>query len=152
MLRASAFITYHHNMPKPLPIFQRKAPARRQNSLIWIFDRFEFDPGYLRSRMFGCDTAYMDGMLCLGVVDRGGEPWNGLLVCTSHERQADLIEEMPVLKPHKVLGKWLYISQEDPAFEETAERLTELVLARDPRVGVEPKGRGETRSSRRRGA
>lgn len=128
-------------MPKPLPIFERKAPVRRQNSLVWIFDQFEFDPGYLRSRMFGCETAYMDGMLCLCVADRGDEPWNGLLVCTSHERQASLMEEMTALRPHNVLGKWLYVSQNDPAFEETVERLAELVLARDPRVGVEPKGR-----------
>jgi hypothetical protein len=41
-----------------------------------------------------------------------------------------------------VLGKWLYIAQDDPAFEPTVERLTALVLARDPRVGVEPKPRG----------
>lgn len=136
-------------MPKPPPIFEHKAPARRQNSLIWIFDRFEFDPGYLRSRMFGCETAYMDGMLCLGVIDRGDEPWNGMLVCTSHERQAALVEEMPALRPHKVLGKWLYVSQNDPAFEETAERLAELVLDRDSRVGVGPKG-GRLRSKAQR--
>lgn len=136
-------------MPKPLSFFERKTPVRRQNSLVWVFDRFEFDPGYLRSRMFGCDTAYMDGMLCLGVIDRGDEPWNGLLVCTSHERQASLMEEMPILHPHEVLGKWLYISQSNPAFEETAEQLAELVLARDSRIGVEPKG-GKSRSKARR--
>ncbi|MFC4298385.1 hypothetical protein ACFO0J_10070 [Castellaniella hirudinis] len=126
-------------MPKPPPIFEPKTRVRRQSSLLWVFDRFEFDPGYLRSRMFGCETAYMDGMLCLGVIDRGDEPWNGLLVCTSRERQAGLMAEMPALRPHKVLGKWLYISQNDPAFEESAARLVEWVLARDSRIGVEPK-------------
>jgi len=49
---------------------------------------------------------------------------------------------MPALRPHPVLGKWLYIPQDDPAFEPTVEQLTALVLARDPRVGVEPKPRG----------
>ena len=132
-------------MPNPPPIFERKKPAKRQNSLVWIFDRFEFDPGYMRSRMFGCETAYIDGMLCLGVIDRGAEPWSGLLVCTSHEHHAALMEEMPALSPHEVLGKWLYISQEDAAFEDTADRLVELVLARDPRVGIEPKGRRRAR-------
>src|SRR5690606_1301195 len=109
-------------MSRPPSIFQRKAPVRKLNSLLWVFDRFEFDPGYLRSRMFGCETAYMDGMLCLGVIDRGDEPWNGLLVCTTHEHQASLMLDIPALHPHKVLGKWLYVSQRDPAFEETAER------------------------------
>ena len=127
-------------MSRSASIFERKAPARRQNSLIWVFDRLEFDPRYLRSRMFGCDTAYMDGMLCLGVIDRSDEPWNGLLVCTAHEHQSSLMEDMPALNPHAVLGKWLYVSQNDLAFEETAERLVDLVLARDARIGVAPKG------------
>src|SRR5690606_41496916 len=120
-------------------IFQHKKPARRSNSLAWVFDRLEHDPGYARSRMFGCETAYMDGMLCLAVSDRG-DPSSGLLACTYHQHHAALIGEMPALRPHKVLGKWLYVPQDDPAFEDTAQRLAELVLARDPRVGVEPKG------------
>jgi hypothetical protein len=90
--------------------------------------------------MFGCDAAYIDGLLCLVVADRD-EPWNGLLVCTSQERHAALIEDMPALRPHPVLGKWLFVPQADPAFEDIAQRMTSLVLARDWRVGVEPKPR-----------
>jgi hypothetical protein len=90
--------------------------------------------------MFGCDAAYIDGLLCLVAADRG-EPWNGLLVCTSQDRHAALIARLPDLLPHPVLGKWLYISQDNPAFETVAQQLTTLVLARDPRVGVEPKPR-----------
>lgn len=123
---------------------EHKKPSRRPNSLVWVFDSLEFDRGYVHGRMFGCETAYVDGRLCLAVADRG-DPWNGLLVCTSHEHHAALMEEMPALRPHKVLGKWLYIPQDDPAFEETADRLAALVLARDLRVGVEPKGRKQGR-------
>jgi hypothetical protein len=115
-------------------------PATIRNSLVWIFDAFERDSTYLCKRMFGSDAAYIDGLLCLVAADRG-EPWNGLLVCTSQERHAALIAGMPALQPHPVLGKWLYVSQEDPAFETTAEQLTALVLARDARIGVEPKPR-----------
>lgn len=115
-------------------------PSSVSNSLVWIFDAFERDSTYIRKRMFGCDAAYLDGLLCLVAADRG-EPWNGLLVCTSKERHAALIDEMPVLRPHPVLGKWLYVSQEDPAFETVAERLTALALARDGRLGVEPNPR-----------
>ena len=46
---------------------------------------------------------------------------------------------MPALQAHPVLGKWLYVSQSDPAFESTVESVTALVLARDLRIGVEPK-------------
>ena len=115
-------------------------PSSIRNSLVWIFDAFERDSTYILRRMFGCDAAYIDGLLCLVAADRG-EPWNGLLICTSQERHAALIEEMPALQPHPVLGKWLYASQDDPAFEIIAERMVALVLARDRRVGVEPKPR-----------
>jgi len=39
------------------------------------------------------------------------------------------------------LRKWLYVPQDDSAFESIADHLTKLVLARDPRVGVEPRPR-----------
>ncbi|MGF6964320.1 hypothetical protein OKW43_001325 [Paraburkholderia sp. WC7.3g] len=115
-------------------------PSSISNSLLWIFDAFERDPTYVRRRMFGCDAAYIDGLLCLVAADRD-KPWNGLLVCTSHERHAALIADLPALGPHPVLRKWLYVTQQHPAFEDTVEQLTALVLERDPRVGVEPKPR-----------
>ena len=119
-------------------------PASIRNSLVWIFEPFERDSTYVRKLMFGCDAAYLDGMLCLVAADRE-EPWNGLLVCTSKERHGALVAEMPALHPHPVLGKWLYVSQQDPAFEDIAEQMVSLVLARDPRVGVEPKPRSRAK-------
>ena len=115
-------------------------PSKVRNSLLWILEALENDETYFRKRMFGCDAAYVDGSLCLVVADRA-EPWNGLLVCTSRERHASLIEEMPALQPHQVLGKWLCVKQSDPAFEDVARHVTSLVLSRDPRIGVEPKPR-----------
>lgn len=122
-------------------------PSSIRNSLVWIFEAFERDSTYMRKRMFGSDAAYIDGLLCLVVADRD-EPWNGLLVCTSQERHAALIDEMPALQPHPVLGKWLYVPQDDPAFESIAEKMTKLVLARDWRVGVEPKPRNPRRKTK----
>ncbi|SDE21037.1 hypothetical protein [Paraburkholderia lycopersici] len=125
-------------------------PSKIRNSLIWIFDAFEREPGYLCKRMFGCDAAYLDGLLCLVAADRD-PPFNGLLVCTSHERHAALVEAMPALRPHPVLGKWLYVPQADQAFEDTAGQLTALVLARDARIGVEPKPRKPRNPGKGRG-
>ena len=65
-------------------------PSRIRNSLLWILEPLEGDETYFRKQMFGCDAAYVDGLLCLVVADRD-EPWNGLLVCTSQERHAALI-------------------------------------------------------------
>ncbi|WGS53026.1 hypothetical protein LFL96_33180 [Paraburkholderia sp. D15] len=121
-------------------------PSTVSNSLLWIFDAFERDPTYLRKRMFGSDAAYLDGLLCLIAADRG-KPWSGLLVCTSHDRHAALIDTLPALRPHPVLGKWLYVPQDDAEFETTAAELTALVLARDPRIGVEPKPRKRSRKA-----
>jgi len=111
--------------------------GRRQNSLAWILEAFEHDSGYAQTRMFGCEAAYLDGLLCLVIADRES-PWNGLLVCTSRERHAALAADMPALRPHPILGKWLYIPQDDPEFEGVAYSMQALVLRRDPRVGVEP--------------
>jgi hypothetical protein len=115
-------------------------PSTISNSLLWIFEPFERDETYVRRRMFGCDAAYIDALLCLVAADRA-KPWNGLLVCTSQDRHDALVEDLPALRQHPVLGKWLYVPQDDPAFEPVAEQLTALVLARDPRIGVEPKPR-----------
>lgn len=121
-------------------------PSTIRNSLAWIFDAFEDDATYIRKRMFGFDAAYIDGLLCLVAADKE-EPWNGLLVCTSQERHEALIADMPALQSHSVLGKWLYISQGDEAFEPIVEKLIALVIARDARIGVEPKPRRSRRKS-----
>lgn len=121
-------------------------PASVRNSLLWIFEPFERDPTYVGKRMFGCDAAYLDGLLYL-VTGDGNEPWNGLMICTSQPHHAALIEELPALRPHPVLGKWLYISQDDPEFEASVEAVAALVQARDPRIGVEPKPRKRGRKS-----
>ncbi|MGN6087232.1 hypothetical protein [Trinickia sp.] len=113
-------------------------PSTVRNSLAWILDAFERAPTYVRKRMFGCDAAYIDGLLCIAVGERE-EPWNGMLVCTSQEHHAALMEEVPALQPHPIIGKWLYVSQNDPAFETVVQQVVSLVLAHDPRIGVEPK-------------
>jgi hypothetical protein len=115
-------------------------PSKVRNSLLWILEPLEDDETYFRKRMFGCDAAYIDGLLSLVVADRD-EPWNGLLVCTSQERHAALIREIPALRPHQVLGIWLCVKQSDPAFEDVARHVTSLVLSRDSRIGVESKPR-----------
>lgn len=122
-------------------------PSTIRNSLAWILDAFEREPTYARKRMFSADAAYIDGRLCVTVGDRD-EPWNGMLVCTSQDHHASLIDEIPALRPHPVLGKWLYVSQNDPAFEPAVERVVSLVRARDPRVGVEPKPKRSRRAAR----
>lgn len=124
----------------------KKRPAARLNSLLWILDPLERDANYAHRKMFGCDAAYLDEALYLVVADRD-DPWNGVLVCTSRERQAALMADIPNLLPHPELGKWLYLPQSDEQFEAVAARLAALALARDPRMGVIPKPKRARRKS-----
>ncbi|AKC70678.1 hypothetical protein [Pandoraea oxalativorans] len=124
-------------------------PSSIRNSLLWIFDAFERDDTFMHKRMFGAQAAYLNGRQCVAVIDRES-PWDGLLVCTSHEHHASLIAEMPTLRPHPVLGKWLYIPQSEIEFEAVVERVTKLVLAGDSRIGIEPKPRKPRKSVKKR--
>ncbi|MNX73586.1 hypothetical protein D3C86_1049900 [compost metagenome] len=116
----------------------RKQRGARLSSLLWILEPLEREAGYTHRKMFGADAAYLDGLLYLIVADRD-DPWNGVMVCTSQDRHAALLADLPRLLPHPVLGKWLYLPQSDEAFEATAAMLAELAVARDPRMGVAPK-------------
>ena len=110
------------------------------NSLLWLYEPLEGDSGYNCHKLFSFDAAYLDGKLYLAIGDNN-EPWNGLMVCTSHEHHAALQHEFPQLVSHKVLGKWLYISQNHPEFETVATEMVELAKRRDTRLGV-ASGRG----------
>lgn len=124
-------------------IFARQPRQAARNSLAWIFEPLEDEETYLLKRMFGGEAVYLHGLMVLLTADRE-EPFNGLLVCTSRESQAALISEFPQLTVNPVITKWLYISQEHPEFEHTAERLIELARQQDPRFGVEPRPRKKT--------
>ncbi|KGD87983.1 hypothetical protein JL37_25720 [Achromobacter sp. RTa] len=133
-------------MPRPPAPFAppTRQASSRQNSLAWVLEPLARDPNYAHRRMFGSDAAYLDGLLYLIASDRE-DPWNGVLVCTSKERHAALLADVPNLLQHPVLGKWLYLPQEDEDFESTAARLAELALARDPRLGVAPRPKARRR-------
>ena len=73
------------------------------------------------------------------VLASGDEPWNGILVATEREFHSQLQQRYPSLKSHSILGKWLYLSQSDPSFEEIAISIIEAARRNDPLIGVDPK-------------
>ncbi len=119
---------------------------KKTHPLEWLLEPLEGHSGYLRKKMFGCEAVYIDGKLMIGLV-AGDEPWNGILVATHRDCHTDLQKEWKSLQSHSVLGKWLYLSQTDPSFEETAMAIVDSVKRGDPRIGVEPKPR-KKKSSR----
>jgi len=122
--------------------------AKKQHPLEWLLEPLEDHPGYLRRKMFGSEAAYLNGKLTLAITD-GDEPWNGLLIVTSREHHPSLMASWKQLKSHPVLGKWLYISQNNPAFEKVATAVVECVRRGDERIGVEPKPKKRKRVAKK---
>lgn len=121
---------------------------KKIHPLQWIAEPLERHPTFFQKKMFGCEALRLHDRLVL-VLAAGREPWNGLLVCTSREQHGSLTKQFPPLKPHAVLGKWLYVSQTHEDFEALASRLAGLALRADPRIGVESKPRAQRPSQAR---
>ena len=117
-----------------------KFQAKAVHPLEWLFEPLESQSTYIRRKMFGCEAAYLNGRLML-ILAAGEEPWNGVLIATCREFHAELQSQWAAVQSHPVLGKWLYVSQNDPAFESTATAVVASVLRGDTRIGVEPKPR-----------
>jgi hypothetical protein len=128
----------------------RNDPGRVKavHPLQWLWEPLEADVTFVLRSMFGAKAAYLDGKLML-CFTHGEEPWHGVLVCTEHAHHASLVAELPALRPHPVLPKWLYLSAEEEAFDRSAARLVAFARRRDPRLGVAPRPRrGRKRKER----
>ena len=110
----------------------------QDNRYYWVLEPFLNEPSLILKSMFGCSACYLHGKLVLVLAD-DKDPWKGLLVPTEKKFQPELIREIPALKPHSVLGKWLYLSADGDDFEELSMKITEMITRLDPRIGVEPK-------------
>ncbi len=111
------------------------AKPKKKNSLLWVIEPLEEHPSFILKPMFGCLAAYYKGKLVVVLADKE-EPWNGVMVCTYRERHEELKGKMSSLQPHPVLGKWLYLSQDNEDFEELASQVIELVINGEPGIGV----------------
>lgn len=126
----------------------------------WVIHPIEDDPSFLVRPMFGTHACWLHGRLVLALCGQMEEPWNGVLVPTERKHHASLRREFRALRPHAVLGKWLYLPAGHASFESTAEAVVSRVKSQDPRIGVEAKDkklprepeppRSRTRAKRRR--
>ncbi len=110
---------------------------RKYVSYLSIFESLFDQESFVHRRMFGCDALYLHGQLKF-VLAEGKEPWDGVLVCTDQARQLMLQSQFPQLKPHKILKKWLYLSQNSIDFESISSQLVELVAENSNLIGVMP--------------
>ena len=125
-------------MARTLKKKKSRPSIKKIHSLHWVFDPFENRPDFLQKRMFGCLAAYLGHKMVLVLAD-SEEPWNGILIPTERDFHACIQSEFQELKPHPVLGKWLYLSQADPEFEEIQTKIVRYILSEDPRFGIDPK-------------
>lgn len=115
----------------------RPRAAKPEHPLQWLAEPLLAEPTFVLKSWFGGRTLMLHGCHQLFLTTQG-EPWQGVLVCTFKEHHPSLLAEFPSLKPHPVLGKWLYLPESTDSFEADARRLVQRIKARDPRFGVAP--------------
>lgn len=113
--------------------------------LLWLVEPLQENPSYVLRPMFGGRSVYYDGRMVLHLV-MGAEPWRGVLVPAERESHASLRTEFSVLRPHPILGKWLYLPEREASFETVATRLVTLIRALDPRIGIVPPAKKRSRT------
>ena len=123
--------------------------ARPSHRHAWLWEPLEPDATFELRAMFGAKAVYLGGRMQLCFFAKE-EPWRGVLVCTERAFHESLRAEFPVLSPHPVLPKWLYLPEASDEFERVGQRLVALARRRDPRMGVEGSTR-EKGSARRAG-
>lgn len=125
----------------------RAKAAKPEHPLQWLAEPLLAEPSFELRSWFGGRTLMLDGKHQLFLTTQG-EPWQGVLVCTFHEHQESLRADFPTLRPHPVLGKWLYLSESAENFESIARQLVQRVRARDPRLGISPSPRKKRKTNR----
>jgi hypothetical protein len=116
-----------------------KAPgdALSRHRFASLVDPLRDHPSFVSKAMFGCVACYHGGRLVLLLADRG-DPWSGILVPMERSEHASLMADVPALRPHPVLPKWLYLAHNSRGFAAVSGELVRLIAADDPRIGVEP--------------
>ncbi len=120
----------------------RGSAAKPTHRYAWLWEPMEEDASFELKPMFGSKAVRLDGKQYFCFFAKV-EPWRGVLVCTDRAHHPSLQGEFPALRPHKVLGKWLYLRESSEDFERVAQRLVTLALRRDARLGVESSPRRE---------
>ena len=125
----------------------KSPPIKPVNRHLWLVEPLSGEPTLLVKAMFGGKAVYLDGRFVLFLTDKT-EPWRGVLVPMERENHAALRAERPVLVPHPVLPKWLYLPESTDSFETDAQWLVRRIRARDPRIGIVPPAAKRKRSRR----
>lgn len=115
-------------MPKPIPF----------NFV--IENLFAAQP--LVKPMFGAHALYIHEKIVLILRDKNDED-SGVWIATSPEHHQSLKKDFPSMRSIRIFGtsesSWQVLPKEDDDFETSVNRLCDLVLTGDPRIGKIPK-------------
>jgi hypothetical protein len=108
----------------------------------FIFDYLPEDRVDIK-KMFGHHCLYFDGIMVMFMIAKDGNPDNGICLATSKPHIASLAKEIRSLRHLESYGPdatdWRLIPTDSEEFESDAEKACRLILARDSRIGREPK-------------
>jgi hypothetical protein len=126
------------------------AKPRRAAPFQFVLDAIAELPIRTRS-MFGCLAVYVADKIVLILRDRLTERRdNGVWLATSPEHHESLRREFPNMRTIYLLGdkitNWQNLPVDAPDFEQSALRVCDLILARDPRIGKAPKRKRSSRA------
>jgi hypothetical protein len=92
--------------------------------------------------MFGCHSVYIGEKIVLALRDKNDED-SGVWIGTSKEHHESLKKDFPNMRSIKIFGPgtsgWQILSKEDDDFEEKVNKLCDMILQKDPRIGKIPK-------------
>lgn len=106
--------------------------------------------GYLRKAMFGGFAYYLDEKLILVIFESPGDRtyknitvdydiWDGCMFPVEKAHQDKAKKLFPVLRPHIVLPKWLYLPKQSEDFEAITSKLIKAITKYSNIFGVYPK-------------
>jgi hypothetical protein len=108
--------------------------------------------GFLRKHMFGGFGYYVDDRIVLALFENPGdytfnnhkfdfEVWNGCLFPTEREHHEEIKKHFPILIPHPVLSKWVYLPSQTEDFDSIVEEVLREIRRRSSLFGVTPKAK-----------
>jgi hypothetical protein len=96
--------------------------------------------------MFGCHALYVENKIVLMLRKKeNNTDDNGVWIATTPEHHQDLKKLFPSLRSIRLFGPkesgWQILPEDADDFEESAMRVCDLIVRRDPRIGKIPKAR-----------
>ncbi|QDK45685.1 hypothetical protein DOM22_11275 [Bdellovibrio sp. ZAP7] len=125
--------------------------AKEPLELKWIENLLP-EEGYRRKSMFGGFAYYLDEKIILITFEAGHKSnWNGCMFPVEREFQNKALEKFPILNPHPVLPKWLYLPIETEGFDEWVSDILRVALRPNSIWGSIPKEKTKSAQGKTKG-